>query len=121
MLTLTPGEPCLTYVGLSRVTTIDGLYITDRCESKIAVNPAVNPAVKILSSLDIQFAKTKMALRLLLSDSGENPKCDNHVGVYCSPKVPAVSQMCLALMQILTLYSDFCVFIGDFNVNFCYN
>ena len=37
-------------------------------------------------------------------------------GVYRSPKVP-VSQMCLALMQILTLYPDYCIFIGDFNVN----
>ena len=25
--------------------------------------------------------------------------------------------MCLALMQILTLYPDYCIFIGDFNVN----
>ena len=38
------------------------------------------------------------------------------IGVYRTPKVP-MSQMCLALMQILTLYSDFCIFIGDFNVN----
>ena len=29
------------YVGLSRVTTIEGLFITDFCEEKIAVNPAV--------------------------------------------------------------------------------
>ena len=28
------------YVGLRRVTTIEGLYITDLCESTIAVNPA---------------------------------------------------------------------------------
>ena len=48
MSTLTPGEPCLTYVGLSRVTTIDGLYITDRCESKIAVNPAVKAQMRRL-------------------------------------------------------------------------
>ena len=30
--------PHIHYVGLSRVTTIEGLYITDLCESKIAVN-----------------------------------------------------------------------------------
>ena len=29
------------YVGLSRVTTMEGLYITDLCEDKIAVNPQV--------------------------------------------------------------------------------
>ena len=33
--------PHIHYVGLSRVTTIDGLYITDLCESKIAVNSDV--------------------------------------------------------------------------------
>lgn len=27
------------YMGLSRVTAIEGLYISDLCESKIAVNP----------------------------------------------------------------------------------
>ena len=31
--------PRVHYVGLSRVTTIEGLYITDLCESKIVVNP----------------------------------------------------------------------------------
>ena len=38
------------------------------------------------------------------------------IGVYRSPKVP-VSQMCLALLQILTLYPDYCIFIGELNVN----
>ena len=33
--------PHVHYVGLSRVTTIEGLYITDLCESKIVVNPEV--------------------------------------------------------------------------------
>ena len=35
--------PHIHYVGLSRVTctTIEGLYITDLCEGKMAVNPAV--------------------------------------------------------------------------------
>ena len=33
--------PHIHYVGLSRVTTIEGLYITDLCEEKIAVNPHV--------------------------------------------------------------------------------
>ena len=31
--------PHIHYVGLSRVTAIEGLYISDLCESKIAVNP----------------------------------------------------------------------------------
>ena len=30
--------PHIHYVGLSRVTTIDGLFITDLCESKIGVS-----------------------------------------------------------------------------------
>ena len=33
--------PHIHYVGLSRVTTIEGLYITDLCENKIAVSNAV--------------------------------------------------------------------------------
>ena len=33
--------PHIHYVGLSRVATIEGLYITDLCEEKIAVNPHV--------------------------------------------------------------------------------
>ena len=33
--------PHIHYVALSRVTTIDGLYVTDLCENKIAVDPKV--------------------------------------------------------------------------------
>ena len=33
--------PHIHYVGLSRVTAIEGLFITDLCEDKIAVNPRV--------------------------------------------------------------------------------
>ena len=40
--------PHIHYVGLSRVTTIEGLYITDLCESKIAVNPAVKAQMQHL-------------------------------------------------------------------------
>lgn len=36
------------YLGLSRVTIIEGLYITDRFESKIAVNPAVKAQMQHL-------------------------------------------------------------------------
>ena len=34
--------PQIHYVGLSRVTTIEGLHITDLCENKIAVSNAVH-------------------------------------------------------------------------------
>ena len=40
--------PHIHYVGLSRVTTIEGLYITDLCEEKIAVNPHVIAEMKLL-------------------------------------------------------------------------
>ena len=33
--------PHIHYIGLSRVTSLDGLYITDLCEAKIAVHPGV--------------------------------------------------------------------------------
>jgi hypothetical protein len=33
--------PHIHYVALSRVTTIDGLYVTDLCENKIAVDAKV--------------------------------------------------------------------------------
>ena len=33
--------PHIHYVALSRVTSIDGLYVTDLCENKIAVDPKV--------------------------------------------------------------------------------
>ena len=33
--------PHIHFVGLSRVTTIEGLYITDLCENEIAVHPDV--------------------------------------------------------------------------------
>ena len=40
--------PHIHYVGLSRVTTIEGLYITDLCEEKIAVNPHVVKEMELL-------------------------------------------------------------------------
>ena len=40
--------PHIHYVGLSRVTHIEGLYITDLCESKIAVNPDVKTEMQHL-------------------------------------------------------------------------
>ena len=40
--------PHIHYVGLSRVTTIEGLHITNLCESKIAVNPDVQTEMKRL-------------------------------------------------------------------------
>ena len=38
--------PHIHYVGLSRVTTIDGLYVTDLCENKIAVSDDVRKEKK---------------------------------------------------------------------------
>lgn len=40
--------PHIHYVGLSRVTTIEGLYITDLCEKKIAVSPHVKTEMERL-------------------------------------------------------------------------
>ena len=40
--------PHIHYVGLSRVTTIEGLYITDLCENKIAVNSQVKDEMQHL-------------------------------------------------------------------------
>jgi DNA replication protein DnaC len=40
--------PHIHYVGLSRVTTMEGLYITDLCEEKIAVNPHVVSEMELL-------------------------------------------------------------------------
>jgi len=51
--------PHIHYVGLSRVTTIEGLYITDLCESKIAVNPAVKA--------QMQHLRTEARLKLSIS------------------------------------------------------
>ena len=40
--------PHIHYVGLSRVTTIEGLYITNLCEDKIAVSEDVKQEMKEL-------------------------------------------------------------------------
>ena len=50
--------PHIHYVGLSRVTTIDGLYITDLCQSKIAISSDVEAEMKHLrtkAKLDLSF------------------------------------------------------------------
>ena len=51
--------PHIHYVGLSRVTTIEGLYITDLCEQKIAVNPHVKTEMESL--------RTELYLKLSVS------------------------------------------------------
>ena len=51
--------PHIHYVGLSRVTTIEGLYITDLCEHKIVVNPNVKTEMKGL--------RTDCSLKLAIS------------------------------------------------------
>ena len=50
--------PHIHYVGLSRVTIIDGLYITDLCEIKIAVSSDVETEMNRLrtkAKLDLSF------------------------------------------------------------------
>ena len=44
------------YVGLSRVTKIEGLYISDLCEQKILVNPHV--------ATEMESLRTERALKL---------------------------------------------------------
>ena len=50
--------PHIHYVGLSRVTTIEGLYITDLCESKIAVHADVKKEMERLRT----SAKLKLCI-----------------------------------------------------------
>ena len=51
--------PHIHYVGLSRVTTIEGLHITELCEDKIAVSPAVQEEMAQL--------RTERKLKLCIS------------------------------------------------------
>ena len=55
--------PHIHYVALSRVTTIEGLYITDLCESKISVDPKVVQEMQLLRNeykLDLCFTPLYM-------------------------------------------------------------
>ena len=55
--------PHIHYVALSRVTTIEGLYITDLCESKISVDPKVVEEMQLLRNdykLDLCFTPLYM-------------------------------------------------------------
>ena len=55
--------PHIHYVALSRVTTIEGLYITDLCESKINVDPKVVQEMQLLRNeykLDLCFTPLYM-------------------------------------------------------------
>ena len=51
--------PHIHYVGLSRVTTIESLYITDLCESKIPVHPDVKK--------EMERVRTRAKLKLCIS------------------------------------------------------
>ena len=55
--------PHIHYVALSRVATIEGLYITDLCESKISVDPRVVKEMQLLRNeckLDLCFTPLYM-------------------------------------------------------------
>ena len=55
--------PHIHYVALSRVTTVEGLYITDLCESKISVDPKVVQEMQLLRNeytLDLCFTPLYM-------------------------------------------------------------
>ena len=55
--------PHIHYVALSRVTAIEGLYVTDLCESKISVDPKVVKEMQLLRNeykLDLCFSPLYM-------------------------------------------------------------
>jgi len=58
--------PHIHYVGLSRVTTFEGLYITDLCENKIAVHPDVKMEMNRLRTI----AKLKLCISPLYHITG---------------------------------------------------
>ena len=58
------------YVGLSRVTTFEGLYITDLCEDKIPVHPDVKIEMERLSTV----AKLKLCISPLYRITGSRLK-----------------------------------------------
>ena len=58
--------PHIHYVGLSRVTTFEGLHITDRCEDKISVHPDVNIEMERLRTI----AKLKLCISPLYHITG---------------------------------------------------
>ena len=55
--------PHIHYVALSQVTTIEGLYVTDFCESKISIDPKVVQEMQLLRNeykLDLCFTPLYM-------------------------------------------------------------
>ena len=62
-MTTKKAIPHIHYVALSRVTTIEGLYITNLCESKISVDPRVVKEMQLLRNeykLDLCFTPLYM-------------------------------------------------------------
>ena len=62
--------PHIHYVGLSRVTTFERLYITDLCEDKIAVHPDVRIEIERLRTV----AKLKLCISPLYYITGSRLK-----------------------------------------------
>ena len=62
--------PHIHYVGLSRVTTFEDLYITDLCEDKIAVHPHVKIEMERLRTI----AKLKLCISPLYHTTGSRLK-----------------------------------------------
>jgi hypothetical protein len=56
--------PHIHYVGLSRVTAIEGLFITDLCEDKIAVNPHVAAEMEHLRSVTPIYKTDQVSFKL---------------------------------------------------------
>ena len=110
--------PHIHYVALSRVITMEGLYITDLCTNKIDVDPKVGKKMLELRT-QRNFCFTPLYM-LNLSDfkicylnarslhkhiDDISPEHIIIIAVYCSPQVP-LGQLCSALQHIVDQTSN---------------